>query len=218
MPAIFTPRANLVARATLAIAGGGLVLLTLGAWALSESAYVSRVGYTVEQPVPFSHKHHVAGLGIDCRYCHQHAEDAPSAGMPATETCMNCHQQIWTDAPLLEPVRESWRTNQPLVWNRVHSLPDHVYFNHSIHVSKGMGCASCHGRVDEMQLMRKEKTLFMRWCLDCHRHPGENIRPREEVYNLAWRRPPDDPELGSRLLEDYRVRTAGITNCTTCHR
>src|SRR4029077_19142589 len=155
---------------------------------------------------PFSHEHHVAQLGIDCRYCHTSVETSAFAGMPPTATCMNCHKQIWTNTALLEPVRTSFSTNQPLRWSRVHDLPDFVYFNHSIHVAKGVGCATCHGRVDGMPLLFQNASLQMEWCLDCHRNPAKYIRPKDQVFNLAWQPPADRPNLGSRLVREYHVQ------------
>jgi hypothetical protein len=172
-----------------------------------------------DQPVPFSHTHHVAGIGIDCRYCHSSVEESSSAGIPPTATCMNCHKQIWADAPMLEPVRRSFETGEPLSWTRVHDLPDYVYFDHSIHVAKGIGCVSCHGRVDRMSLMFKEEHLRMDWCLDCHRHPEQHVRPRDEVVNLTWQPPRDGGESARQLVEEHEIADARhITNCSTCHR
>ena len=136
----------------------------------------------IEQPVPFSHKHHVGELGIDCRYCHNSVETAGYAGIPATKVCMNCHQQIWTGAELLEPVRESYKYDKPIVWTKVHNLPQYTYFNHSIHVGKGVGCVECHGQVDEMPLMFQTKTLLMEWCIKCHREPESHLRPIERSH------------------------------------
>ena len=158
----------------------------------------------VEQPIQFSHAHHVGGIGIDCRYCHTSVEESAFANIPPTKTCMNCHSQIWTNAPILEPVRASFRDNTPLQWTRVHDLPDFVYFNHSIHVRKGVGCATCHGRVDKMPLMYQDAPLTMKWCLDCHRNPAKYVRPRDQVFNMAWERPADDPELGSDWWRNTR--------------
>jgi hypothetical protein len=169
-----------------------------------------------EQPVMFSHKHHVDGLGIDCRYCHTSVEVSSSAGIPPTHTCMSCHSQVWTEAPLLQPVRESYRTGIPLQWVRVHDLPDFVYFNHSIHVKKGIGCTSCHGRVDQMPLMRQVNTLYMGWCLECHRNPEAFVRPREEIFNSAWTPVRDQAEMGRELVQEYQIRS--LDNCSTCHR
>ena len=174
----------------------GAVFLLAGALWLasvwSRSNYVTEVGVVRDQPVPFSHEHHVAGLGLDCRYCHTSVETSASAGMPSTATCMNCHARIWNQSPLLEPVRASYRTGESLEWTRVHDLPDFVYFNHSVHVAAGVGCASCHGRVDKMPLMWREHSLHMDWCLACHRNPEPHRRPREEVFNLAWKPPTNE--------------------------
>jgi len=192
--------------------GGGLWTLN----ELSRSSYVTDVNIAKSQPVPFSHKHHVAGIGIDCRYCHTSVEEAAFAGMPATETCMSCHSQIWADSPMLEPVRASFRTDKSLEWTRVHDLPGFVYFNHSIHVRKGFGCATCHGRVDQMPLAWKANTLHMEWCLDCHRNPERYVRPRAEVFNMAYQPPGDQLTLGRKLVNDYRIRR--LTDCSICHR
>jgi len=180
--------------------------------------YVSMVDVAIDQPVHFSHKHHVAGMGIDCRYCHTTVEVSAFAGVPPTETCMTCHSQIWTEAPILEPVRASFRDNKPIEWNRVHDLPDFVYFNHSIHVSQGIGCQSCHGQVDQMPLMKKAHTLNMEWCLDCHRDPAQFIRPREQVFNMNYEYPANQETLGKSLVADYDVQTSQLTNCSICHR
>lgn len=217
---IFHHSSNVIAKLSilgLVVVGGFLawVIWTL----LGNSPYVTRQGEILNQPVPFSHDHHVAGLGIDCRYCHTSVEKSASAGMPSTETCINCHKQIWTNADLLEPVRASFRDNVPIQWARVHDLPDFVYFNHSVHVAKGIGCVSCHGQVDRMPLMRQQASLQMQWCLECHRDPGKNVRPREEVFNLQWQ-PPADPReaklLQAKLVKEYNVKS--LTSCSTCHR
>ena len=180
--------------------------------------YVSMVGVAIDQPVHFSHKHHVTGMGIDCRYCHTTVEVSAFAGVPPTETCMTCHSQIWTEAPILEPVRASFRDNKAIEWNRVHDLPDFVYFNHSIHVSQGIGCQSCHGQVDQMPLMKKAHTLNMEWCLDCHRDPAQFIRPRDQVFNMNYEYPANQETLGKSLVADYDVQTSQLTNCSICHR
>jgi hypothetical protein len=218
MAQVFRPRANTIARGSLAVAG----LLVIGAlglfFALCRSSYVTRQGIAREQPVPFSHQHHVSGLGIDCRYCHTGVEEDAFAGIPPTQTCMNCHAQIWNDAPMLAPVRNSFRTGDPIKWNRVHDLPDFAFFNHSIHVAKGVGCSTCHGQVDRMPLMWKEKSLFMEWCLDCHRAPEKYLRPKEEVFNMAYQAPADQLSLGLELKKRYNVNTEVLTSCSTCHR
>lgn len=206
-------RLSILAVAVVAATLGGVVAM------LNLSGYNTNQDAFVEQPVQFSHAHHVGGMGIDCRYCHTSVEESAFANIPPTKTCMNCHSQIWNTAPILEPVRASFRDNTPLQWNRVHDLPDFVYFNHSIHVKKGMGCATCHGPVDKMPLMYQQATLQMSWCLDCHRNPAKYIRPREEVFNMNWQPPAADPGLGERLVRDYKIASAEqLTSCSTCHR
>jgi hypothetical protein len=202
----------------VSIFGAVFILAGLGwTWArFVRSDYVTGVAVAREQPVPFSHQHHVAGLGIDCRYCHTTVEISPFAGIPATEVCMNCHSQIWADSPMLQPVRDSYRTGKPLAWNRVYNLPGFTYFDHSIHVKKGIGCVSCHGRVDRMQLTWQATSLYMEWCLDCHRHPERHVRPREHVFSMDWRPPDDSLEFGKKLVEEYRIQR--LTDCSSCHR
>jgi hypothetical protein len=213
---IFHRSTNTIAKVSIFGAVAFLAVL-LWLWStLLRSAYATGQGVIQKQPVPFSHDHHVAGLGIDCRYCHTTVERSAFAGIPPTETCMNCHRQIWTNADLLEPVRESYRSGTPIVWNRVNDLPDYVYFNHAIHVAKGIGCAECHGQVDEMPLMRQTASLQMEWCLDCHRDPGKRLRPRAEVFNMKWRRPADFAAMQARLVEEYDVKS--LTSCSVCHR
>ncbi|MGI9035577.1 MAG: cytochrome c3 family protein [Pyrinomonadaceae bacterium] len=184
-----------------------------------KSPFITRAGVVQPQPVPFSHKHHVADDGIDCRYCHTTVEKSAYAGMPPTETCMNCHSQLWTTSGVLEPVRASFRTGEPIHWTRVNNLQRFVYFNHSIHVAKGVGCATCHGRVDEMALTYQAAPLTMEWCLACHREPQNFIRPREEIFNMEWQTPANQAESGAKLVEKYHVKDAqSLTNCSTCHR
>jgi len=198
---------------------GALLVAGAGAWvvdAVQRSPYLTEVRVAREQPVPFSHEHHVKGLGLDCRHCHTTVEESTFAGIPPTKTCMSCHSQIWADSPLLEPVRASFRNNLPLEWTRVHDLPDFVYFNHSIHVKKGIGCSTCHGRVDQMPLTWRTQTLYMDWCLDCHRQPERYVRPREQVFNMAWEPPQDQLALGAKLVRTYRIRS--LTDCSVCHR
>ena len=226
MAQLFHPAMNVIARAALP----GAVLLSVGAgivaWNIQKSPYITKQGVAVAQPVPFSHKHHVGGLGIDCRYCHSSVEDSSFAGMPSTKVCMTCHSQIWTNAELLQPVRDSWRENKPIAWNRVHNLPGFVYFDHSIHINKGVGCATCHGDVDAMPLMWKNASLQMEWCLECHRNPQRALRPRNEVFNLHYR-PDGDAKLhgatqdsvGRELMDEYHLLSRQqLQNCSTCHR
>jgi hypothetical protein len=194
----------------------GLIVIALGVALdqLQRSPWVTRQGQRPDQPIPFSHKHHVEGLGLQCQYCHVQVEKAAYAGIPPTKTCINCHAQIWTNAALLEPVRQSWATGASIQWIRVHDLPDYVYFNHDIHVNKGIGCASCHGRVDEMPLMYQQSTLQMEWCLNCHRNPAVNLRPVSEIYNMAWAGPSSDkPVWCSSTVKGGA--TAQNVSCTT---
>ncbi len=213
MAQLFQPRANLIAKAVLI----GFVLFLLGAWVMLDgvqrSAYVTRVGVPVAQPVPFSHKLHVSGLGIDCRHCHSSVEVSAFAGMPPVKTCMNCHSQIFPEAPLLAPVRASYRDNLPLEWNRVVDLPDFVRFDHSIHVYKGVACVTCHGRVDEMPLLWNEQSFQMEWCMDCHRYPERYVRPRARVFDVEWEASEGE---GERLVEEYGIRQA--LDCSVCHQ
>jgi Cytochrome c7 and related cytochrome c len=223
---------NTISRAT--IYGAIFAVAALG-WGLNEfqrSPYITYAGEARPQPVPFSHEHHVAALGIDCRYCHTSVETSSFAGIPPTKTCMNCHSQIWTTAPMLEPVRESYRSGKSLVWNRVNDLPDFVYFNHSIHIAKGVGCNTCHGPVDRMPLMYNYASLQMEWCLNCHRNADQYLRPRSQVFNMRYEPPStsqpvvvdgkeytDQISLGRDLVKKYKLRTvADITSCSTCHR
>jgi len=191
MAQVFDRSSNALARASLVLTGLIVIALGVALNYLQRSPWVTKQGQRPDQPVPFSHKHHVEGLGLQCQYCHTSVEKSSYAGIPPTKTCMNCHSQIWTNAELLKPVRESWATGQSIQWIRVHDLPDFVYFNHEIHVNKGIGCSSCHGRVDQMPLMYEENTLQMEWCLNCHRDPGKNLRPTNEIYNMAWEGPND---------------------------
>jgi hypothetical protein len=216
MPQIFRRSANTLSKLSLA----GLLLLVGGliftAIVVARSNYVTRAHEFVEQPVQFSHRHHVKDDGIDCRYCHTSVETSPFAGIPPTKTCMNCHSQIWAQAPILEPIRASFREDRPVRWIRVHDLPDFVYFNHSIHVKKGMGCETCHGRIDEMPLTLQENTLQMEWCVNCHRNPENYVRPRSEIYTMGYKPPVPQSMIGPQLVKEYGIR--GNTSCSTCHR
>ena len=216
---IFHRSANALVRISIF---GGIALVAFIGWAayeLDRSAYETRAMQTREQPVPFSHAHHVGGLGLDCRYCHTSVESSSFAGIPPTKTCMNCHSQIWNTSPTLEPVRASFRTGESIRWTRVHDLPDYVYFNHSIHVNKGIGCESCHGRVDRMPLTWQVNSLQMEWCLDCHRDPAKNLRPREFITTMGYQPEGGQEAMGSRLMKEYNILdTRTLTSCSTCHR
>ena len=216
MPQIFDRSSNALARMSLVLTG--LIVIALGVTLdqLQRSPWVTRQGQRPDQPVPFSHKHHVQGLGLQCQYCHTTVEKSSYAGIPPTRTCMNCHAQIWTNAQLLDPVRQSWYTGNSIPWTKVHDLPDFVYFSHEIHVNKGIGCESCHGRVDEMPLMYEQNTLQMEWCLDCHRNPAKNIRPTSQIYNMAWEAPaPERPVWCAAANDKSGIPTAQIVSCTT---
>ena len=218
MAQIFPESANWAAKASI-LAGLLLAATVLGILLnINRIHYVNRVNIALDQPVPFSHKHHVTGLGIDCRYCHTSVEHGAFAGIPPTETCMTCHSQIWTEAPNLEPVRTSWRENKPIEWNKVHDLPDFVYFDHSIHLAKGVGCQTCHGQVDQMPLMWKVNSLNMEWCIECHKNPEKFVRPKEQVFSMTYRKPKNQEELGAQLVADYNIQTEQLLNCSVCHR
>jgi hypothetical protein len=216
MAQIFHPSANGIARITLF----GVVFLAAVAvyavYEIGQSPYVTQAYVARQQPIQFSHERHVGGNGLDCRYCHGSVERAAVAGIPPTKTCMNCHVQIWATSPYLEPVRSSFRTDTSIQWIKVHDLPDFVYFDHSIHVSKGVGCSTCHGRVDQMPLLWQVNTLQMQWCLECHRNPEKYVRPRADVFRTDYQAPANQIELGRRLIKEYQIRR--LTSCSTCHR
>ena len=216
MPQLFKRSANTISKVSIVgvlLLVGGLIGLAM---VLGRSSYVTRAEEFVAQPIQFSHMHHVADDGIDCRYCHTSVETSPFAGIPPTKTCMNCHSQLWSTAPILEPVRASFRDDTPLRWVRVHDLPDFVYFNHSIHVKKGVGCETCHGRIDQMPLVAQKQSLQMDWCLDCHRNPEKYVRPRSEVLTMGYKPPVPQAVMGAQLVKDYNIK--GNTSCSTCHR
>jgi hypothetical protein len=216
MAQVFDRSSNALARFSLVLTGVIVIALGVTLDQLQRSPWVTRQGQRPDQPIPFSHKHHVEGLGLQCQYCHTQVEKAAYAGIPPTKTCINCHAQIWTNAELLEPVRQSWATGASIQWIRVHDLPDYVYFNHEIHVNKGIGCASCHGRVDEMPLMYEQNTLQMEWCLNCHRNPAVNLRPTSEIYNMAWAGPTGErPVWCTSTATGAAGPTAQNVSCTT---
>ena len=217
MAAIFRPSANVWARAVLLGAPLVVIAATLFWWVGQRTDWARATFVAIDQPVPFSHQHHVAGLGISCLMCHANVEAAANAGLPPTHTCMTCHSQIWTNAALLAPVRNSLANDTPIEWVRVNRLPDYVYFNHSIHIAKGVGCSSCHGNVAEMPLMYKAASLTMQWCLDCHRNPGPQLRPAADIYDTAWTQGPDTPSPEA-LLAQYHVAGRNLTECSICHR
>jgi hypothetical protein len=219
MGQIFHRSTNVISKVSIF---GAVFFIGALLWLMMEfnrSSYNTQAFVPRNQPVQFSHKHHVGDEGIDCRYCHTSVETSAFAGIPPTKTCMNCHSQIFADAPYLEPVRESFRTGDPIRWTRVHDLPDFSYFNHSIHVNKGVGCSTCHGQVDQMPLVFQQASLQMEWCLQCHREPEKVLRPKSEVFNMNWQPPADQLERGRALAKQYNIQsTAVLTSCSTCHR
>ena len=219
MSQLFHRNSNIYSRLSILAAGVFAAFLGGGVGLLHLSGYNTNQGVYVEQPIQFSHAHHVGGMGLDCRYCHTSVEESAFANIPPTKTCMNCHSQIWAGAPILEPVRASFRDNTPLRWKRVHDLPDFVYFNHSIHVKQGVGCVTCHGPIDKMPLVYQEANLTMSWCMNCHRDPSKHVRPRDQVFNMNWVRPADNPNLGKDLVKQYNIGSVEqLTSCSTCHR
>ena len=216
MAQLFPSSSNALAKASVVVVAVLVAAVAYAVYAVDRSGYTTGEDAILTQPVPFSHDHHVGAIGIDCRYCHASVESAGFAGMPPTATCMNCHTQIWSESPMLAPVRESYRTGKPIEWTRVHNLADFVYFDHSIHVAKGMGCVTCHGRVDKMPLMWQDASLRMEWCLNCHRNPEKYVRPRSEVFNLTWQPPADADSLRRALIQEYKIKS--LTHCSTCHR
>jgi hypothetical protein len=218
MAQLFRPGANSIAVivivAIFAVPTAAMAL-TYFIW---NSPYATEQNVTREQPVPFSHAHHVGDLGLDCRMCHTGVEKAAFAGIPSSHICMTCHSQIWTNAQMLAPVRHSYASGKPLHWERVNRVPDYVFFDHSIHVAKGIGCEVCHGAVQKMALMRQARPLTMGWCLDCHRHPEKYIRPKDQVFNMYWSTPPDQLAQGKKLIAQYLIHTDHLTDCSTCHR
>lgn len=220
MAQVFPKSSNAASKASIVV--GGVLTGAVG-WAtlnVNRTTYMTTEDLPIDQVVQFTHSHHVGTLGLDCRFCHTSVEDSSYAGIPPSKTCMGCHSVVWKDAPILEPIRASYRDDTSVEWRRVHDLPEFVYFNHSIHVNKGVGCESCHGRVDKMPLMWRENSLNMEWCLACHRAPEKFLRPRDQITTMGW-----DPltalgvtqaELGAKLKEEYGVESR--TNCATCHR
>jgi hypothetical protein len=219
MAQFFNRSANNIARISMVmvvvLAGVAFYVYTQ----VARSSYLTGQYLEKQQPVQFSHKHHVGDDGIDCRYCHATVETTATASMPPTQTCMNCHSQLWNDSPYLEPVRASFRENKPIQWERVHDLPEFVYFNHSIHVAKGVGCSTCHGQVDEMPAVYQQNTLQMEWCIACHREPENKIRPRSEITNMKWQDGDLSMDERLKLKAEYRIRSREmLTSCSTCHR
>jgi Cytochrome c7 and related cytochrome c len=215
--AIFGPRANLFTNFALVAALLVGAFLALAIWVVPVVGFNTQERYAPEQPIPFSHKHHVSGLGIDCRYCHTTVEKSANAGMPSTAICMTCHSQIWTNAAMLAPDRQSLAQDKPIAWARVYGLPDYVYFDHSIHIAKGVGCTECHGPIGDMPLTWKAQTLYMSWCLSCHRNPAPHLRPKDEVFNPHWHATLATAS-GRELMAKYHIDTTNLSDCGICHR
>src|ERR1700745_2449485 len=219
MTQIFHHSTNALTNITIYGAVFIIVALLWVAVELNRSSWNTGQWVERQQPVQFSHKHHVGDDGIDCRYCHTGVETSAVAGIPPTKTCMNCHSVLFNTASYLEPIRESYRNDESIEWVKVHRLADFVYFNHSIHINKGVGCSTCHGQINQMPLVFQANTLLMQWCLDCHRNPEQVLRPRDQVFNMDWRAPDNQAEVGAKLKEEYQIRTtAELTSCFTCHR
>ena len=217
MAQIFHPSTNVISKLSIVAVAILVPLLGVAGYGYNMT-YGLDLEVPIEQPIQFSHQHHVTDDGIDCRYCHSSVDKGNSAGMPSTEVCMTCHSQIWKESPLIKPIHDSYRANKPIQWTRVHDLPDFVYFNHSIHVRKGVSCVSCHGQVNKMPITWKAKDLSMAWCLDCHRNPTKNLRPREHVYNLDWKSEEPQETVGKELIQKYHVLSEiQLTSCSTCH-
>jgi len=202
MSQIFHRSTNTIARASIYGAVFIIALIGYVSWQLNQSAYFTYIHRPIPQPVPFSHEHHTDQLGIDCRYCHTSVETSWYAGIPPTHTCMSCHSQIWKNAPMLEPVRESYRTDKSLLWARVNALPDFVYFS--------------HGQIGKMPITWRAHTLYMRWCINCHKHPERYVRRKKDVFDAVYTPPSDQLALGRRLVKKYKIKS--LTSCDTCHR
>lgn len=222
MPQIFSPSADARLRGALLLMVLSIVVGILFIGGYMESSYATLVGWTRDQPVPFSHEHHVGGLGIDCRYCHTSVEASAQAGLPPTHTCMTCHSQIWTGAPMLAPIRESLATGTPISWNRVARLPDYVYFNHSIHIDRGVPCVTCHGRIDRMPLTKRAVAFQMQWCLECHRDPAPHLRPPDQVTRMDWseweRHADAAMRYGREAMLAFGIHPDVLDDCRICHR
>ena len=219
MAQIFHRSANLIARSSVLALVVLANLALAGILVVARSPYITNERVIRSQPLQFSHKHHAGDDGIDCRYCHSSVETSAYAGIPPTKTCMNCHSVLFNNVGYLEPVRESFRTDVSIQWVKVHRLADYVYFNHSIHINKGIGCSTCHGTVNQMGLLFQASPLNMQWCLDCHRHPEQNVRPKDQVFNMDWKAPANQEEIGKKLAQERHIRTtAELTSCSTCHR
>lgn len=217
MSSIYPKWANSVFWAVTGITAATVVGIPITLMVLVRTDYVTGRKMEYEQPIQFDHRHHVLDDAIDCLYCHYMADRSPHAGVPPTELCMNCHGQIWHDAPMLEPLRQSFFDGLPIAWRRVHELPDFVFFNHQVHIHRGIGCVSCHGRVDRMPAVHAIATLDMDWCLDCHTAPERFLRPLDRITDMTWEPPLQEQlQIGARLKEEMDIQPP--LHCTACHR
>ena len=219
MPPIFPPRSNLISRISILVVLilGAVIIGALVLW--THSPANNKVGVAVSQPVPFPHSFHVGVLQLNCRYCHAFVDKSSFADLPSTETCMSCHSQVALNSPLLQPVRDSWKTGKPVQWNRVNRVPDYVYFDHSIHIAKGVGCETCHGRMDTEGTAVKAETFYMAWCLKCHQNPANFIRPVDQVYTMGYKPNGNQQQIGAKLVKEYNILPPfQLTNCSICHR
>ena len=219
MAQLFSPGADAIYRLALLTGVACLAGIPIVAAGIVRSDYVTGVGIAPAQPVPFSHKHHSGELGVDCRYCHTTVETQATAGIPPTHTCMTCHSQIWTGSDMLKPVRDSFARDEPLQWVRLNKLPSYVYYNHSVHVTKGIGCSTCHGDVTSMQMTYRANAFEMQFCLDCHREPAKYVRPQDQVWNMTWKPPATQAPLGpDRVAQTHSQGGARLTDCASCQR
>lgn len=215
MPNIFSKKANSYPLKLLLALGLVALALGLGITYYFTPKYAN-VGYQPIQPVAYDHYLHATQLGLDCRYCHTHVDKSGHSNIPATSTCMNCHQHILTDSPALAPVRESYESGEPIPWVKIHNAPGYVYFNHSVHVNRGISCVECHGEVNKMEVVYQAKPLSMSFCLECHRNPEKFIRPLDAVYDLNWKREEASTQEGERFVHDWKVTPP--QSCSACHR
>lgn len=219
MSQLFHPSVNTVCKTAPFLIIAVVAVASWSGWLWFGSSWQTGQSRYVDQVVPFSHEHHVRGLGLDCRFCHTGVETSSYAGLPPTKTCMSCHSEIWRNAPMLKPVRDSWRLNEPMRWKRVNNLPGYVFFNHSAHIQHGIGCSSCHGNAALMPLTYQAAPLQMAWCLKCHRNPEQYLRPYNQVFNVSYAFPADQAKVGAKLAKQYHLLSKQMMqSCSLCHR
>jgi hypothetical protein len=217
MAQMFPRWTNQVPKIAPVILGLVLVSVTFTIWYWFSPKHLV-VGYAPEQPVPYSHKLHAGQLGMDCRYCHNNVERSAYAGVPSTQTCMNCHANVKKDSPILQPIRDSWKTGDPVPWVRIHKVADYAYFDHSAHLTRGVGCVSCHGRVDQMIVVRQQEPLNMEWCLNCHRNPEPSLRPLDKITDMDWKASDMSANEKQEIAERLSTLQPPVVNCAGCHR